>query len=242
MKTFIKRLRDFPFPKLALTLAFYAINATAQAVSPQDSPATSQQTPASASSQKFVVVILGDSITEGYGLTKEQAYPALVETQLKGEGYVVQIINGGISGSTSASGPSRMNWYLKSKPDLVIVALGANDGLRGGAASSLKENLKETITAAKAKNIAVGLAGMRMPPNYGLKYTKEFAEVYPALAKEENIAFYPFLLEGVAGVTGLNQPDGIHPNEKGQQIIANKFAKFLKKNWLQKLANKKSNP
>lgn len=179
---------------------------------------------------KVTVVALGDSITEGYGIEKAFAYPTLLEKSLQESGYSIRIINAGISGSTSASGPGRLKWFLKSKPDYVFIALGANDGLRAVPASETKKNLEAVISECKKNNIRVLLASMKMPPNFGAKYTKEYEEIFPLVAKKYNVPLYPFLLEGVAGHPNLNQPDGIHPTEAGQKIIAEKLQAFFLQN------------
>lgn len=173
------------------------------------------------------IVTLGDSLTEGYGIEKDQAYPALVEKKLLKKGYPVKIYNAGISGSTTASAPSRLKWLLKSKPQIVFLALGANDGLRGISIETTKQNLKNTIQLAKEANVKVWLAGMKLPPNYGEAYTSKFEKMFQEIAKEENIPLLPFLLEGVAGQVTLNQPDGIHPNEKGHQMMADVIFSFF---------------
>jgi acyl-CoA thioesterase I len=186
---------------------------------------------ANANNKKLTtIVILGDSLTEGYGIKKELAYPTLVEKKLIAEGLNIKIINAGISGSTSASAASRLNWFIKSKPDILLLALGANDGLRGVDIRATKKNLKDTIHRAKENNIRVWLAGMKMPPNYGISYTQQFEKMFTDVASEEKVAFLPFLLEGVAAQTRFNQTDGIHPNEKGHEVIAEVVAKFIRKN------------
>jgi acyl-CoA thioesterase I len=167
------------------------------------------------------ILFLGDSLTAGYGIEKPQAFPTLIDEKLKREGYHnIKVINGGISGSTSASATSRLKWYLKIKPDLMILALGANDGLRGLSVDQLKNNLTACIQLAKGNNIKVVLAGMMMPPNYGEEYTKSFFEVYGKVAEAQNVQLIPFLLKDVAGIPSLNIPDGIHPNEAGHKIVA----------------------
>ncbi len=170
------------------------------------------------------LVILGDSLTEGYGIAKESTFSQLLEKEMPGW----KVVNAGISGSTSASGPKRVEWILKAKPRAVLVALGGNDGLRGLDTASMKKNLALTIQAAKKSGAKVLLAGILAPPNYGKEYTSRFAAVFPSLAKEEKIPLYPFLLEGVAGDSKLNLPDGIHPNEKGHKEMAARLLPFLK--------------
>lgn len=166
------------------------------------------------------IVVLGDSLTEGYHLTKEEAFPYLVEVELKKQGKIVKVINAGSSGATSASGLKRLDWYLRTKPDILILILGANDGLRGLKNADTEKNLSSVIEKAQSQNITVILGGMQMPTNYGENYRKEFAAIYPKLAKKYNIKLIPFILEGVGGVPELNLPDGIHPNAKGHQVMS----------------------
>jgi len=167
------------------------------------------------------IIFLGDSLTEGYGVPKAKAFPSLVETQLKADGFsTAEVINAGISGSTTASGESRLRWYLKSRPDIVLVALGGNDGLRGTPVEETKKNLEKIILLARKHQIQVLLAGMQMPPNYGAKYTQQFRGLFYELAQTYHLPMIPFLLEGVAGDPQLNQEDGIHPNETGHRKIA----------------------
>ncbi len=174
------------------------------------------------------VLFLGDSLTAGYGIDPEKAYPNLVRDILKKEGIEITVMNASISGSTSASAMSRLKWSLRGKPDVMLLALGANDGLRGIKLTSTKENLKEAIKLAKSKGVKVILAGMQIPPNYGPEYTREFKQMFPDLKKEEGITLLPFLLKGVAGDRKLNIDDGIHPNEEGHKVIAKTVAPFIK--------------
>lgn len=174
------------------------------------------------------LVILGDSLTEGYGVQKEKAFPALLEKKLQEAKLDWKVNNAGVSGSTSASAPSRTDWILKSKPDAILLALGANDGLRGLSTESMEKNLREAIGKINAAKVKVFLAGMQMPPNFGVEYTKKYKEVFPRIAKEEGIELLPFLLEKVAGQDKLNLADRIHPNEAGHKIIAGTVFQFLK--------------
>jgi len=170
-------------------------------------------------------VIIGDSITEGYGVPAESTYGRLVAKELKGWKLVIS----GISGSTSASMPGRVKWALKSKPTAMLLALGGNDGLRGLKPEDMKKNYLESVDLAQKEKVKVLVAGMKAPPNYGKAYTDKFAAVFPDLAKEKKVSLFPFLLEGVAGVAKLNLPDGIHPNEAGHKVIAEKILSFLRK-------------
>jgi acyl-CoA thioesterase-1 len=173
-------------------------------------------------------VILGDSLTAGLGLPVEQSYPALLQQRLDREGLAFEVVNAGVSGDTSAGGLSRLDWSLEGDVRVLIVALGGNDGLRGLPAEELKSNLAQIIERAQARGIRVILAGMEAPPNYGRDYIVGFHKVYPALARKYNVAFLPFLLDGVAGSQTLNQPDGIHPTAEGARIMADHVWGVLK--------------
>ncbi|EPZ49973.1 GDSL-like protein [Bacteriovorax sp. BAL6_X] len=175
------------------------------------------------------VLFLGDSLTAGYGIDPEKAYPNLVKDILKKDGIKIEVMNASISGSTSASAISRLKWSLRGKPDVMLLALGANDGLRGIKLHSTKENLKNAIKLAKSKGVKVILAGMQIPPNYSPEYTKEFQKMFPDLKKEEGVTLLPFLLKDVAGQRQYNIDDGIHPNEEGHKIIAKTVAPFIRK-------------
>lgn len=174
------------------------------------------------------LVVLGDSLTEGYGVAREAAYPALLEKKIKASGKDWIVVNAGVSGSTTASAMSRMKWIFKTKPDLLILALGANDGLRGLKVAESKKHLTEAIEYARAQKVPVVLGGLYMPPNYGKEYTTEFRSMYEDLAKKYKLPFISFLLEGVGGKAQYNLADGIHPNEKGHAIIADNVYKVIK--------------
>lgn len=174
------------------------------------------------------IVFLGDSLTAGYGVAKEEAFPARLEEKFKKSGKTVQVINAGISGSTSASGVSRLKWLLKNKPDILVLALGANDGLRGFKLEATKQNLEQMIELARENKLKVVLAGMQLPLNYGDDYRNQFQQMYKELAKKYKVELIPFLLEGVGGETNLNLSDGIHPNAKGHEKIAETVYQHLK--------------
>jgi len=206
-----------------------------------DSPASARQVlparvavrstvskPVPAVASKAKVVFLGDSLTAGLGLAEDEAYPALIERELRNEGAPVQVINAGVSGDTTAGGLSRLGWLLGQHPDVVVVALGANDGLRGLPLSEIETNLREIVRRSKAAGARVLLVGMRMPPNYG-PYADDFAALYPRLAKELDVSLVPFLLAGVGGIRGLNQADGIHPTAEGQEIVAKNVLPYLER-------------
>jgi acyl-CoA thioesterase I len=165
-------------------------------------------------------VALGDSLTAGLGIPVEQAYPALLQQKLKDAGHTLDVVNAGISGDTSADGLRRAGWALEGDVRLLILALGANDGLRGLPAEQMKRNLHGIIHRARQRGIPVLLVGMEAPPNYGEQYASQFRRVFQDLARENKIPLVPFLLEGVAGVVELNQADGIHPTRAGAARIA----------------------
>ena len=166
------------------------------------------------------IVCLGDSLTAGLGLSPDASYPARLQRKLDDRGYRYEVVNAGVSGDTSAGGLRRLDWSLEGDVKILVVALGANDGLRGLSPQDMKANLTTILDRAREKGITVILAGMEAPPNYGADYTRQFREVYRDLAKESEVRFVPFLLHGVAGISGLNQADGIHPNARGAQLVA----------------------
>lgn len=165
------------------------------------------------------ILALGDSLTAGYGLLAEQGFPAQLERALRDRGLDVRVINAGVSGDTSAGGLARLDWVLAEKPDVAIVELGANDGLRGLDPARMRANLDAILTRLKAQGVRVLLTGMRAPPNFGQDYAEAFARVYPDLARRHGVALYPFFLDGVARQPGLNQKDGLHPTADGVKVI-----------------------
>lgn len=180
-------------------------------------------------SASTTILFLGDSLSEGLGVDESQSFPRVVEFKLREKKQDVQIINGGVSGATTASGEGRLLWHTKKQVDILILELGANDGLRGLKIADTEKNLKKIIKLAKSKNIKVILLGLLMPPNYGKKYTSDFESMYKNIARSEKILFIPSLLNDVAGRPKYNQADGIHPNALGHELIADKIALFLGK-------------
>ena len=176
------------------------------------------------------ILILGDSLTEGIGLDEARTYPRILEKKLKDRNHNIEVINGGISGSTTATGLTRFKWHLKKKIDILVLQLGANDGLRGLDLNVSKKNLLEIINYAQEKKVKVLLLGILMPPNYGKKYVADFEKMYAQIASSHRLSFYKFILKDVAGNPELNLPDGIHPNEKGHQKIAENLLEFMEKN------------
>jgi len=166
------------------------------------------------------IVALGDSLTIGLGLLESESYPALLQRKLDEDGYAFEMVNAGVSGDTSAGGLRRLDWALEGDVRILILALGANDGLRGLSIGEMKQNLTTIINRAREKNIVVILAGMEAPPNYGPEYVQSFRTAYREVAAKERVLLIPFLLEGVGGQSHLNQADGIHPNAEGARVIA----------------------
>ena len=168
------------------------------------------------------IIFYGDSITAGYGIGTELAFPELIKIQLDKNNFEIEVVNAGLSGETSAGGLTRVDWVLNRKYDVFVLELGANDGLRGLPVKETEKNLQQIIDKVKAKypETIIVLAGMLVPPNMGETYTSSFEKIFPRLAKKNEAIIIPFLLKDVAGITELNQPDGIHPNVKGHEIIA----------------------
>lgn len=172
-------------------------------------------------------MVLGDSLTAGYGLEQNEAFPVQLEKRLRLAGYDVNVINAGVSGDTTAGALARVEWALADQPEIVIVELGANDALRGLAPTQTYKNLEALILRLRTAGCRVILAGMHAPRNLGPEYYNKFDKIYPDLAKRYNLLFYPFFLEGVATEPKLNQEDGIHPNFAGVQLIVAGIQPFV---------------
>jgi acyl-CoA thioesterase-1 len=170
-----------------------------------------------------VVLDFGDSLTAGYGLMPDQAFPARLEEWLRTHGVPARVVNAGVSGDTTAGGLARLDWALADKPDLVILALGANDALRGIDPATVRANLDTMLKKIKAAGAKVLILGMLAPPNWGEAYNRAFDEIYPELAHVYEATLYPFFLEGVAMKPEFNQPDGLHPNERGVEVLVNRI-------------------
>ncbi|MFT4854749.1 MAG: acyl-CoA thioesterase-1 [Algoriphagus sp.] len=168
-----------------------------------------------------IILFFGNSLTAGYGIDQEDAFAGLTQLRIDSLGLDYKVINGGLSGETTAGGLSRLDWFLEDKPDIFVLELGGNDGLRGIALTETKSNLLAMVDKVRAKfpETKIILAGMQIPPNMGQEYSNEFKEIYPAVAKEKNVKLIPFLLENVGGIPELNLPDGIHPTEQGHKIV-----------------------
>ncbi len=208
----------------ALFASAMLLTAACSPADPQGSPerapeAPASRAPAASGASAPRIVILGDSLTAGLGIESSQSFPSLLQKRLDAAGHRYEVVNAGVSGDTTAGGLRRLEWSLEGNTRILVVALGANDGLRGLPASETRRNLAEIIARAKARGVIVVLAGMEAPPNYGAAYTAEFRDVFSGLAKEHEVIFIPFLLEGVAGVPAMNQSDGIHPNPEGARVV-----------------------
>jgi acyl-CoA thioesterase-1 len=173
-----------------------------------------------ARSAERIVVALGDSLTAGLGVSADEAWPALIEARLRREGYPYRVVNAGVSGDTTAGGLRRVDWVLRNRPQVAVVALGANDGLRGLDTDAMERNLLAIVERLRTSGARVLVAGMRVPTNYGDAYSQAFRDVFPDVARRTGSALMPFLLDGVAADPHLNQPDGIHPNAAGHRVIA----------------------
>jgi len=175
------------------------------------------------------VLAFGDSLTAGLGLPASEAFPARLEARLHGEGVSVTIVNAGVSGDTTTDGLARLDWALADKPEFVILALGANDALRGIDPKIVRDNLDAMIGKIQASGAKILLLGMLAPSNWGAQYEHDFDRIYPELAKAHNLPLYPFFLDGVAMDPALNQPDGLHPNERGVAILVDRIAPLVAK-------------
>lgn len=214
---------------LALAAAACSDRAPADTASatPAAVPAPATPPPAAPASGRPRIVCLGDSLTAGLGLSPDQAFPARLEERLREAGLDYEVVNAGVSGDTSAGGLRRLDWSMSGDVKVLVLALGANDGLRGLPTRDLHDNLARIITTAQARGARVILAGMEAPPNFGAVYTRDFRDVYRDLAKSYDVVLIPFFLDGVAGVPALNQADGIHPTAEGQRLVADTIWRAL---------------
>ena len=180
------------------------------------------------SKEKAVVLAFGDSLTAGYGVKNEESYPSKLQEKISSAGFPHKVVNAGVSGDTTAGGVRRIRWLMKHEPEIVILALGANDGLRGLSIDEMRKNLEVMITICREHNAQILLAGMKALPNYGEDYMREFETVFPELAEKHDLIFLPFLLEGVAGEREYTQSDGLHPLASGYSIITDLVWQRLK--------------
>jgi acyl-CoA thioesterase-1 len=176
-----------------------------------------------------IIVFIGDSLAAGYGVRKEEAFPEVTEQILKAHGYEVKVINGGISGSVTAGADRRVEWFLKAKPEIVVLELGGNDGLKGTPIDVIKKNLRAALEVCRSHKVKTLLVGMRLYANLGQDYAKKFENIYIELSREMKVQLLPFLLADVALKPELNQTDMKHPNAKGHAIVAKSLASALEK-------------
>jgi acyl-CoA thioesterase-1 len=174
-----------------------------------------------------VILTFGDSLTAGFGVSDTQNYPSKLQGIISRSGYPHKVINGGVTGDTTAGGVRRINWVMKHNPKIVILELGANDGLRGLSLEEMESNLERIINVCTEGGAKILLAGMKIPPNYGEEYTVGFEKIYTRLAEKHQLALLPFFLEGVAGLREFTQPDGIHPLAPGYTIVAQTVFQYL---------------
>ena len=210
--------------------AFLACNTDAPKNVEQKNEITTSTNKPSATQSKKRIVIFGDSLTAGYGLDDvNNAFPGVLQTMIDSLQLNYTVVNSGVSGETTAGGRNRIDWILSQQPDIFILELGGNDGLRGVSLKETRQNLQSIINSVQTKypDCQIILAGMQIPPNLGQDYTTEFKNIFPQLAEKNNIKLIPFLLEDVGGIQELNQPDGIHPTKEGHQIVANNVWEIL---------------
>lgn len=188
-----------------------------------------QEEKAAVQTEKKTILFFGNSLTAGWGLEPEEGFTGIIQHRIDSLGLDYQVINGGLSGETTASGLNRLDWFLEDEPYVFVLELGGNDGLRGIAVAETKKNLQQIIQLVRDKypETQILLAGMQIPPNMGQAYSEDFRSIFPDLAKEENVTLIPFLLEGVAGDPDLNLPDGIHPSKEGHRIVAETVWQYL---------------
>ncbi len=207
--------------------------ATENEVGPEPNGATttheSTAKPSDVSMRQGTILFLGNSLSAGLGVRSNEAFPSLIQQRIDSLGWRFRVVNAGVSGDTSSGGLSRLEWLLRDTVDVLVLELGANDGLRGIPPDAMRDNLSEIIdrTRARYPSVEILLAGMRMPPNLGQDYARAFEQVYVELAREKDVHLIPFLLEGVGGVRAMNQQDGIHPTAEGHRIIAQTVWTYL---------------
>ncbi|WPP52336.1 arylesterase [Catalinimonas niigatensis] len=229
----VDRLFAIPLMLTVFSLLLFSCSENQNTNETENTPAAEENVENTAESEdKKVILFFGNSLTAGYGLEPEEAFPAVIQKKLDSLGLNYQVVNAGLSGETTASGNSRLEWVLERQSvDIFVLELGANDGLRGIATEETNRNLRAIINQVKEANpdTKIILAGMMVPPNMGGDYSARFQKLFPTIAEEEEVMLIPFLLQDVAGETELNQGDGIHPTAEGQEILANNVWQVLKK-------------
>ncbi len=198
----------------------------------EQAPSTESAEAVSKPVQRPILLCLGDSLTAGYGVEIDEAWPALLEGKLAAGGRKIEVRNAGLSGSTTKGAAESLDWHLDGIVKVMLLGIGANDGLRGLKLEESEKNIEEIIDRARGKGVRVALLGMKIPPNYGMEYFEKFEGMYPALAKKHSLPLLPFLLEGVGGHPEMNLEDGIHPNPEGHRRIAENVHRFVLKEGL----------
>ena len=219
------------FNRVAFILLFGITSFLSSCGSKQEKKETAATEHAADATTKKTILFFGNSLTAGYGIDPEESFAGRIQLRLDSLNQEFRVINGGLSGETTAGGLSRLDWFLEEEPYLFVLELGGNDGLRGIPLTETKKNLLAIVTKVQTKfpNTKILLAGMQIPPNMGKEYTEEFKSIYPAVAKEKKIELIPFLLEGVAGNPDLNLPDGIHPTADGHRIVMETLWPYISK-------------
>ncbi|SDB33414.1 acyl-CoA thioesterase-1 [Flavobacteriaceae bacterium MAR_2010_188] len=212
-----------------LSISFFSCNDSKNSEK-QDEESVAEEQNVHADEGEKIILFFGNSLTAGYGLDITEAFPSLISNKLDSLNLDYEVVNAGNSGETTSGGLNRVEWILKQDVDIFVLELGANDGLRGIPLKETRENLQSIIDIVKSKNpdTEIILAGMQLPPNMGPEYTSGFKKIFPDLAEANNIKLVPFLLEGVGGIPGLNQGDGIHPTAEGHEILADNVWNVLK--------------
>ncbi len=216
---------------LALVTAFWTACGSKDTTTGAAAAETAGEAVTTDTSRVKTILFFGNSLTAGYGIDPQESFPSLIQNRLDSLHYRYKVVNAGVSGETSASGNSRIDWVLKNPVDIFVLELGGNDGLRGIPVAETRKNLQSILDKVKAKYPAatIILAGMQMPPSMGSRYTEEFRTIFPELARQNGVALIPFLLEGVGGEAGFNLKDGIHPNAAGARIVADNVWAVLEK-------------
>lgn len=218
------------FLSAVLFLGFTVVSCSEKKAETSQTDVISETTAEKKSDQK-IILFFGNSLTAAYGIDPEDGFAGLTQQRIDSLGLDYNVINGGLSGETTAGGLSRLDWFLEEKPEVFILELGGNDGLRGIKLTETKSNLLKIIDKVRSKfpETKIILAGMQIPPNMGQEYSSEFTAMYPAVAEEKNVTLIPFLLENVGGIPELNLPDGIHPTEEGHQIVFETIWPYIKR-------------
>lgn len=221
--------RTSQYTSFAVILFLLTLFSCGQKASETSSTTVDAEEKAVIPEEKKTILFFGNSLTAGWGLEPEEGFTGIIQHRIDSLNLSYQVINGGLSGETTASGLNRLDWFLEEEPYIFVLELGGNDGLRGIPVSETRKNLQQIIQKVREKypSTQILLAGMQIPPNMGKAYSEAFKEIYPALSKEEQVQLIPFLLEGVAGDPDLNLPDGIHPTKEGHLIVAETVWKYL---------------